>query len=456
MPRPPHAGPSQLLALLPDADAQTLAETLVAFANADGGTLYVGMDERGHPTEALFAEEFEELVRQAEALCRPPLPVEWQQLDIAGSFVFLGRVPRSPELHTLADGRVLVRLGTRNQPLNGEQVRQLATTRSAGEYELEPVPGATRDDFDAQTLAQFVEKWEARQGRPLTRALDDLLAEMGYLTAEGHPTVAGLLLLGKKPQTFIPRSGLVFVRFKGAEARGGAGDRPGYGRRVEIDGPLPGIIERIWEILQEEIQIGAVVQGLEREDKWEYPPSAIREALVNALAHRDYRLRGRAVEVRMFTDRMEISSPGGLPGFVTLDNIVDEHFSRNPRIVTGLFQWGFIEELGLGVDLMIEEMVAAGHPPPDFRETPFSFTVVFKNVRERPPLPRGAGHLTMNERQTKALVYIQAHGRITNREYQQLCPDVSAETLRLDLVDLIKQDVLLKVGAKRGTYYILK
>ncbi len=138
-----------------------------------------------------------------------------------------------------------------------------------------------------------------------------------------------------------------------------------------------------------------------------------------------------------------------------MDNIVDEHFSRNPRIVNGLFQWGYIEELGLGVDVMIEEMMNAGHAPPDFHETPFSFTVVFKRELERPPL-RGGERLSTNERQNKALAYIQQHGRITNREYQGLCPNVTPETLRLDLVDLVEQGVLLKVGAKRGTYYILK
>jgi ATP-dependent DNA helicase RecG len=156
----------------------------------------------------------------------------------------------------------------------------------------------------------------------------------------------------------------------------------------------------------------------------------------------------------MFSDRLEIISPGGLPGYITLDNIVDEHFSRNPRIVSGLFQWGYIEELGLGVDLMIDEMTAAGHPPPHFRAEPHLFSVTFYNKRERPPIARW--QRVMNERQAKALEYLQRHGRITNREYRGLCPDVSAETLRLDLVDLTDKGILLKIGDKKGTYYILK
>ncbi len=455
MPEKIHPGSSQLVALLPDADADVLAETLTAFANADGGTLYVGVDEEGAPTGAVFPEEFNEIVPQAELRCRPPIPVNWEQVEAGGAFVFVGRVQRSVELHTLDDGRVLARTGAANRVLSGMQVQQLATTRMTGEYEAEPVPGAARDDFDGDMVREFIEAWEKRQGRPLTRPLDDVLMEMGWLLPNRQPTVAGMLLFGKRPQTFIPRSGLTFVRFDSTQTRRADGE-PGYGRRVEIEGPLAAVIKRAWDIMQEEIRLGAVVQGLERKEQWQYPPTAIREALVNAVAHRDYRLRGKAIEVRMFPDHLEIVSPGGLPGFITLDNIVNEHFSRNPRIVNGLFQWGYIEELGLGVDLMIEEMVNAGHPPPEFRAAEFSFSVVFQNLQERVPLGQVTSELTMNERQARALTYIQQRGRITNREYQQLCEDVSPETLRLDMVDLVERGVLLKIGQKRGTYYILK
>ncbi len=452
----PHPGANQVVALLSEAEPEFLAETMVAFANADGGTLYIGVDEAGAPLNTIFPEDLDAAVRRAENLCRPPIPVEWQQTEVEGAFVFVGRVPRSVELHALADGRVLIRAGAENRPLAGDEVRQLAGSRSLGEYEAEIVPNATRNDLDDRLLSEFVGKWEERQGRPLTRPLDEHLIEMGWLTADKLPTVAGILLFGKNPQAFVPRSGLIFLRFEGVEMRADSGER-GYGRRVEVNGSLPHIIQRTWELIQEEIRVGAVVRSLQREEMWAYPPNAIREALVNAIAHRDYRLRGRSIEVRLFSDRLEISSPGGLPGFITVDNIVDEHFSRNPRIVNGLFQWRYIEELGLGVDVMIEEMVSRGHPAPDFRETPFSFTVTFRNAIERAPVA-GSGEPgpTMNERQAKALSFIQQHGRITNRDYQNLCADVTPETLRLDLADLVEKGILLKIGAKRGTYYIMK
>jgi ATP-dependent DNA helicase RecG len=445
--------PGQTLAFLPEPDVEVLAETLVAFANSDGGTILVGVDETAQATGGLYADEVEEALRTAAVECRPPVDARWHQAAADGGMVFAIVVTRSPELHSLADGRVLIRTRAENHPLSGDQIRQLAATKSVGDFEDELAPGAQRADLDQEVIDEYVAKWEERQHREWTRSVDDLLARIGALDDQGRPTIAGVLLFAQNPQAFLPQSGLTFVKFVGTLPRGEAG-QPGYGRREEIGGPLARIIQRTWEVVGEEMRIGAVVTGLEREERTEYPVSAVREALVNAVAHRDYRLAGRRIEVRMFADRMEIISPGGLPGFITVDNIVEEHFSRNPRLVAALYQWGYIEELGLGVDLMIEEMVRAGHPSPSFRDTPYAFTVSLKNVRERAPMP--AWSSTMNERQAKALTYVQQHGRITNREYRTLCPDVTAETLRLDLADLVERGTLLKIGAKKGTYYIMK
>lgn len=445
--------PGQVLACVPEPDPQLLAETLVAFANSDGGTILIGVDEEGRASGQVYADELEVALRAAVQECRPPVEARWHQTADEGGLVFAIVVARSSELHSLADGRVLVRAGAENRPLSGDEIRQLAATKSSGDFEMEQAPGARRDDLDDKVVAEFTAKWEERQHREWTGPVDDLLHLVGALGDDGNPTVAGVLLFAHNPQAFLPQSGLTFVKFIGALPRGAAG-QPGYGRREEIGGPLARIIQRTWEVVGEEMRTGAVVTGLEREELTEYPVAAVRESLVNAIVHRDYRLGGRRIEVRMFSDRMEIISPGGLPGFITVDNIVEEHFSRNPRIVSGLYQWGYIEELGLGIDLMIEEMTRAGHPPPMFKDTPYSFTVTLRNIRERAPLPTWTR--AMNERQARALTYVQGQGRITNREYRKLCPDVSAETLRLDLVDLVERGILLKVGAKKGTYYILK
>jgi ATP-dependent DNA helicase RecG len=446
-------GSGQLLAMMPEPDVDLLAQTLVAFANSDGGTIVIGADDSGGLTGGVFAEDVEEVVKAAVQECCPPVQLRWNETwDEAGS-VFAITIPRSTELHSLTDGRVIVRSGAENRVLSGSEIAQLSLTKSTGDFESEPAPGARRGDLDDGVIGEFLAKWEQRHHREWARSSDELLGEMGALGEGGVPTVAGVLLFARNPQSFFPQSGLTFVKFAGLLPRGESG-HAGYGRREEIGGPLARVIQRAFEVVCEEMREGAIVGRLEREERTEYPLTAVREALVNAVAHRDYRLRGRRIEVRMFADRLEITSPGGLPGYITIDNIVDEHFSRNPRVVSGLYQWGYIEELGLGVDLMIDEMVRAGLKPPGFRDSLHAFSVTLCNVGVRAPQPAWVS--TMNERQAKAIIYVRENGRITNRAYRSFCPEVTAETLRLDLADLVERGVLLKIGAKKGTYYILR
>jgi ATP-dependent DNA helicase RecG len=446
-------GPGQTLELMFAADEDRLAETLVAFANSDGGTVLMGIDKDKAINTDLMFEDVEDVLRLALIQCRPGVRTEWQRIEIGRNPIVAIRVPRSSELHSLMDGRVVIRSGAKNRPLGGDEIRHLAATKSSGDFETEGVNGATLDDLNPEIIADYRAKRAERQRRPISSDDMSMLLRAGAVTEDGTPTVCGLLLFGHEPQAFLPQSGLIVVRFAGTELRG-PGGLPGYSRREEITGPLSQLIEAAWQVVWEEMRVAAVVKGLVREEKGEYPSFAVREALVNAVSHRDYRLRGRRIEIRMFDDRMEVISPGGLPGYITVDNIVEEHFSRNPRLVNGLFQWGFIEELGLGIDRMIADMVEAGQPLPEFRDTPYSFTVILRNTRIRRATP--SWESSMNERQIKALSYIQEHGRITNREYRNLCPDVSAETLRLDFVDLTDRGLLLKIGAKKGTYYILK
>jgi len=483
---------SHLLAVLPDADPQSLAETLVAMANSDGGTVVLGFDERGKPISNILPEDVENALREAASRTSPPVRAQLEQAAGAGASTgastsggpaLLIRVPRSIDFHTLTDGRSFVRTAGENRLLTGDEVRNLSTSKATGDYEAETIAGATLADFDDDMVAEYIAKREIRTRRKLDLEAHDavhaasLLKDIGALDQRGNPTVAGVLMFAKNPQAFLPHSGIVFVKFPGVEPRGEAG-RVGYGRREEINGPLARVIERTWQIILEEMRVGAIVKGLEREEVMEYPEFAVREALVNAVCHRDYRLRGRRIEVRKYADRMEIISPGGLAGYITLDNIIEEHFSRNPRLVQGLFQWGYIEELGLGIDRMIEDMVAAGHPTPKFNATAYGFTVSMSNVKERramqnivlAPQPQSNMHgsmsaevttasgvqFTVNERQARALQYVRDHGRITNKDFQLICPNVTPETLRMDLADLVDKNVLMRVGEKKGTYYIIK
>ena len=469
------------VAFLRAADADRIAENMVAFANTEGGVIVVGAQPDGKPAHPRAdGRDLENVLKLADELYNPPVVIEtWEEIRVefdgaradgrdaddggetenhkpcstTGLPAYAIRVPRSTELHALADGRVLIRSGKVNRPLGGQEILRLASAKNTGDFETEAVPGATVDDFSREMIDEYLEKRAERTKRPYSGEIHNLLAEVGAITAEGKPTVSGLLLFCDYPQQWLPQSGVVFAKFVGTTPRGESG-LAGYSRREELIGPVPRLIEATWNLVWSEMAVSAVVKGLEREETFEYPQFAVREALVNAICHRDYRLRGRRIEVRMFSDRLEVISPGGLPGFITVENIKDEHFSRNPRLVGGLFQWGYIEELGLGIDRMIEVMEQAGHSPPRFDARPYSFALALHNERKKPRPPEWSRDT--NHRQARALQYIRENGSITNREYRGLIDKISAETLRLDLVDLVSKDILSKIGAKKGTYYVLK
>ncbi len=445
---------SDQLAFFASDDPLPIAETLVAFANTGGGTLVLGMDDEGQLAGFYGEEDAGDALQAALRLCKPAVRTEWDFQPLPGGGVTLLRVERGSSLHSLSDGRVLVRRGPANDILTGEELDHLATSRPQGDFEVQPVSGAARSDLDENVIDDYLERREARTPRQNVLPKDKLLQQIGALTEERTPTVSGILLFGKEPQLFLPHSRAIFVKFADTSPRGPGGSF-GYGRREEFNGPLPQIIDRAWRVIWEEMDKRAVVKGLTRVEETEYPASAVREALVNAVAHRDYRLTGRSIEIRMYTDRLEITSPGGLPAHITLDNIVEEHYSRNPRLVNGLYQWGYIEELGLGIDRMIEDMVQGGYQPPNFEAKPHRFSVILHNNREAGRAVQ-AWEQNMNDRQVKAIEFLQRNGAITNSDYRELCPHVGAESLRLDLADLVTRGILLKIGDKRGTRYILK
>lgn len=438
--------------VLSEPTADALAETLVAFANTDGGAILLGVDANGEVTGHLMSEDADSLLRAALARIRPLVRTETEQIEERDGLIVAINVPRSSELHGLIDGRMLARASDGNVPMDAQRVMGLATSKATLEFEKDIVAGATWDDLDPQVIDDYSKRRQERVGREINETPQELLRSLGAVTPAGEITVAGILLFGKDPQAFLPQSGVTYVRFHGKEPQAG------YARREDLTGALVRILEKVTQVLLVELRGESVMRGMKREDYSILPQEAVREALVNAISHREYRLAGRRVEIRQYEDRLEIVSPGSLPAYITLDNMVEEHFSRNSRIVRGLYEWKYIEELGLGVDLMYSLMQQQGHPPPEFKADEKTVVVTLRRgVGIVPPFrfaPEEGSRL--NERQVKAIQYLKQYGRITNREYRDLCPDVSAETLRLDLADLVDRGAVLKIGDKKGTFYMLK
>ncbi|MDN5861461.1 MAG: hypothetical protein L0H84_22900 [Pseudonocardia sp.] len=228
--------------------------------------------------------------------------------------------------------------------------------------------------------------------------------------------------------------------------------------RHQLRGRVPDLVEDADRAIYDTMRRDAVVRGLIREEVPEYPPIAIREALLNAVGHRDYSRAGAAVQVRIFDDAVEIESPGVLPGPVTVDNLKDAQYSRNPRLMDAFHALNLVEEAGEGIDRILDAMDQALLAAPEFTETGTSFVVRLagggvlraedrlwlQDLQDLPPGPPAR----------LALVHARTHGVITNETLRSLRPMTAAEA-RDVLRSLVARGHLTAHGTGRGTYYVL-
>jgi ATP-dependent DNA helicase RecG len=353
-----------------------------------------------------------------------------------------------PHVYSLC-GRYLTRTGPHNRLLTTGELSSLLLERGEAGFEGRTVPGATLDDLDPAQITGYLEM----TGEPGGDDLERTLLARGCLTqsaAGALPTYAGTLLFGRQPQRFLRHANIILVRYAGPQM----GDE--FLRQTAV-GTLPEQIRQAEAFVNANMRRGMRLRNFVRDETIEYPLPVVREVIVNAIAHRDYAIRGEGIRVLMFSDHMEIYSPGRLPGHVTLDNLLNERFSRNEAIVQVLSDLGFVEQLGYGIDRMVSAMAEAGLPAPIFEETVAGFRVTLRGRGEelvsRAPATRWSN---LSDRQEQALAYLVQHGRITNREFRELFPDVSDETIRRDLSELADQGLIMKIGERKATYYILK
>lgn len=210
------------------------------------------------------------------------------------------------------------------------------------------------------------------------------------------------------------------------------------------------------------MKVGRRIEGFVGVDYREYPQESVREALVNAVVHRDYSRRGQRIRVFMFDDRIEVYSPGPLPPGVSLEKmrrLEPQSVLRNP-IIVGIFRdlgSRYIERLGTGIRRMGLAMEGHGLPRPRFEEMGSEFRVTLMGPGERfmeEVAARPAWAEGLNERQVEAVLYVGEHGRISNREYRELF-GVSNYTAAMDLKDLVEKRILVAEGMGRGRYYRL-
>lgn len=432
--------------------ASRLQEPMVAFANSRGGTIIVGISDR-RPRQILgvtWSQDLVEQVQEAARSTQPPLQIEVERHRVDGHDLACIQVSSLTRgwVQT-SDGRLLVRAGPTNRALVGDELLRFVRERAADPVEDEPIPGTGLDDLRSDLMRQFVRARLDRARVNLSTAARDL----GLVTTDGMVRLATLLVFGKSPQQRNRRFGIVVSRFEGSVD----GDVRLRDRR-ELTGPLPTLVAAADQRIYDEMRRDAVVRGLVREEVPEYPPVALREALVNAVGHRDYSLRGAAVEVRLYDDAVEVESPGTLAGYVTVDNLREAQYSRNERIMDALQRLGLVEEAGQGIDRMIAEMEDALLDPPQFEERSASFVVRLRGgsvfAAEDRLWVSQFGQLDLSADAKVALVFARRTGAITNEQLRRLRP-LDREASRETLQDLVTRGLLDAFGRGRGTGYRL-
>lgn len=344
---------------------ESVAGEVVAFANGDGGTLYVGVDDDGRIIGLSDADAtFQSLTNICRDRCIPPISPVIEELTVNGQDIIVLTV--RPELNRLkpyrtAGGRFYIRTGKDKKDATGRELIRIAQAAGELHYDESPVLGTGLADlslsaFSAYHQLQFgltLDEHMEQSGLDLHTLLRNLRL-LHDLDGELALSVAGLLVFGEVPQRFMPHSRLSAVAFVGDDEDSDILDRR------EITGRLPTIIDDTRLFLERNIRAPAREQGFGREDILLYDRKALGEAVVNAVAHRDYSLSGSQIRLFLFQDRVEVRSPGRLPNSVTLDNIkLGVHVERNRTIATLLTQLGYMSAIGTGVPRLIVRLSRA-------------------------------------------------------------------------------------------------
>lgn len=438
--------------------AAEIAETLVAFANADGGELAVGLDDDGTVSGLPYtAEQAAKLADVPASRVSPPLAAEHSLYQADGKTVIVFTVGPSPVSHRTTAGKYLYRNHDQNLPMDAEQISHLKALKRQILTEHAIIPGASLSDLREDLIQHVAEKLDPGLS-PKDTVLKLRLAE----PSNGHVrlTFAALLLFAKDPERWHPKSHVEYLRFRGTARE--HGQKLNVVGRQSIAAPLVELPQRVLEAVRPHIGQRQILHDLFFTERAEYPQFAWEEALVNAVGHRDYGLRGTPIEIHHYEDRLEIISPGTPVPPISLESLRKGgggHASRNPLIVRVMTLIGLMREIGEGVPRMFAEMAENGLRPPEFEGAPKGcLTVRLRNVpvwdeETRTWLSRFKDKkLSQNQLRLLAMAR-QQEGRFTSAQYQKLA-GIDIYAASRDIKELIRKG-LVRLEKKRGRLYRL-
>lgn len=425
-----------------------IVETCAAFASAQGGRVYIGVHDNGTVVGVKIGKgTLESLANDIAQNTIPKLVTGITTMQEVGHTVIVVEVSENPTKPVSAYGRAYRRSGRTNQVLPASEIAELYFASRGVTWDETVRADAKLDDIDPEKVRRFLSRarserqWEIDAQTPVEQALRQL-----NLMKNGQLTIAALLLFGKNPQRFLLQAKLRCARFKGT-------DEVSFIDMKVIEGDIVQQVEDVMAFVQRNTSMAVKIEAkLARTEQWEYPLEAVREAVTNAVCHRDYADSGNVV-VKIFDDRLEVANPGGLPAGMTVEDLKQPHESkpRNKLVADAFFLIKYIEQFGTGIRRIIDDCREAGVPEPKFESRSDAFRTVFPRVASEGK--RLAG-VALNERQKKAVGYALKNGRMTRTEYEQVT-QAPKRTAARDLADLVKRQVVVRHGNGKDSWYAL-
>ena len=366
---------------------KALAISVVAFANADGGDIAIGISDKTRDIEGVNQDpqKLNELLRTPLDFCIPSIPVKHTYIpcidkDGNENKILLIHVPASSSLHTNQADEAFMRVGDKSRKLSFDERVQLMYDKGERYYEDTAVYGATINDIDMNAVANYVNMLG------YSKSPIEYLRENNHFVTTNDKgieviSVACILLFGKNPQNFLPRARTRFIKYRGVDEK--VGTEMNVIKDVTFEGTILNQVEKTIEYLETQVSehtfLAQTGKFITRRD---YPKFVIQEMVVNACCHRAYNIKGTEIQIKMFDDRIVFESPGNLPGMVRPSNIRKTHFSRNPKIAAFLKTYHYVKEFGEGVDRMYRELEVNGAAPLSFNTDDFILKVSVPRVIE--------------------------------------------------------------------------
>jgi predicted HTH transcriptional regulator len=436
-------------------------ETVCSFLNTAGGTLVVGVEDQTRVVLGLDdVEKQEEKLASSVASAIEPQPTV--QLEIVtqggGDLLLLRAAYAAGPFFIREKGKekgTFVRIGSNSLPASPEKVAELERARRMGAWDQEPMPGLTRDDLDRQAIKRWLDVVGVRATDAKLRGLGVLAEYAGRLV----PTRAGIILFGREQDIHFPDAQIRCVQFRGTDK-----SEPVVKSEDGNETVLDGIEAAVRFIERNTDRLVRITGRTRREELDLYPKVAVREVLNNAVAHTDYAVEGASIFVALFSDRLEISSPGTWPpGFSREDFESGVSLRRNKAISRVLMRLGVIEGYGSGYERIVAACRDGGYPEPEWIENGPQIKVILRphpssglSLQPTPDIPQRAcrpqARVTIEERHAAVLSAIDELERPNTVDINRRT-GISMRSLGRDLGYLREAGVIEFVGAPRIGFY---